>query len=538
MARGDASLERVRSFVERHRSTLDTPGLALALTDRERILGVVLDGLANVDAGTPVEPEHRFQIGSISKGFTVMALLQQREEGRLDLDAPVTEYLPWFEVRSAYGPIAVHHLLSHTAGIVCGMDATGEAAHEVWSLRETHTGWAPGERFLYSNVGYKALGLVLEAVTGRPWWEVVRERVMEPIGMGGVDVVITNATRGRLAVGYTSPFDDRPWQPRQGWAPSGWFESATADGTICATAEELAAYARLVLNRGHGVLTEEGFERMARPVAGDPDAPGEVFGYGLKWLSQEGGPRLLGHSGGMVGFTAYLLVEPETGFGVTVLMNSAFGRRLDLARFALACLAAEAREADLPDVPEPVDRASVPDAATFAGRFEDELGSVQLMAEGDRLFLDEDERRAGLVPIAEGRFAVDDPDRDRYPLDIVRRDGIAVEAFWGPRWLRVPDAPPAPVVPAEWRALTGRYRSWNPWAPGFEVLVRGQTLRLELLGDAVDLEGSQPLAPQPDGSFAVGDPPSPSRVRFDTPIGGRPTRAVFDAAPFYRTAGP
>lgn len=539
MARGDASLERIRSFVERHRATLDTPGLALAVTDRERTLGVVLDGVANVDAGTPVGPEHRFQIGSISKGFTVMALLQQQEEGGLDLDAPVTEYLPWFEVRSAYGPIAVHHLLSHTAGIVCGMDATGEAAHEVWSLRETHTGWVPGERFLYSNVGYKALGLVLEAATGRPWWEVVRERVMAPIGIGDADVVITNATRGRLAVGYTSPYDDRPWQPRHGWAPSAWFQSATADGTICATAEELAAYARLILNRGRGVLTEESFERMTRPVAEDPDSPGEVFGYGLKWVPQDGGRRLLGHSGGMVGFTAYLLVEPESGFGVTVLMNSAFGRRLDLARFALACLAAEAGGAPLPDVAEPAHRASVPDAVTFAGVFTDEFGSVRVVAEGDRLSLEEgDGRRAALLPIAEGRFAVDDPERDRYPLDLVRREGSAIQAFWGPRWLRVPNAPAAPIVPAEWQALAGRYGSWNPWAPGFEVLVRGGTLRLELLGGAMDLEGSQPLVQEADGSFVVGDPPSPSRIRFDTPIDGRPTRAIFDAASFYRTAGP
>jgi D-alanyl-D-alanine carboxypeptidase len=539
MGRGDASLERVRSFVEGHRALLDTPGLAIALTDRDRTLGVVLDGLANVDAGTPVAPEHRFQIGSISKGFTVMALLQQRAEGRLDLDAPVTEYLPWFEVRSAFGPIAVHHLLSHTAGIICGMDSTGEAAHEVWALRHTHAGWAPGERFLYSNVGYKALGLVLEAVTGRPWWQVVRERVMEPIGMGAADVVITNASRERLAVGYTSPFDDRPWQPRHGWAPSPWFESATADGTICATAAELAAYARLVLNRGRGVLSEESFEVMTCPVAEDPGAPGQVFGYGLKWLSEEGGPRLLGHSGGMVGFTAYLLVDPETGFGATVLMNSAFGDRLPLARFALASLAAEARDAPLPDVPEPPDRSRVADAPTFAGAFGDELGPVRIRREGDRLFLDEgDGRIAPLLPVADGRFVVDDPSRDRYPLDVVRRDGAASEAFWGPRWLRAPDAAVAPDAPAEWLALTGRYRSWDPWAPGFEVLVRGEGLRLELLGASVDLEGTQPLVAQPDGSFVVGEPPSPSRIRFDTRIDGRPTRAVFDAAPFYRTAGP
>jgi hypothetical protein len=92
-------------------------------------------------------------------------------------------------------------------------------------------------------------------------------------------------------------------------------------------------------------------------------------------------------------------------------------------------------------------------------------------------------------------------------------------------------------APAEWQTLAGRYRSWNPWAPGFEVHLRAGKLRLEMLGDAVDLDGSQPLLPHPDGSFVVGEPPSPGRIRFDTPIDGRSTRAVFDAAPFYRVPG-
>src|SRR4030065_606828 len=109
------------------------------------------------------------------------------ERHRALLDPPGPACLPWFEVRSQFGPITVHRLLTHTAGIVCGMDATGEAAHEVWSLRETHTGWAPGERFLYSNVGYKALGLVLARLTGRPWGGSVSARVTEALGLGAGD---------------------------------------------------------------------------------------------------------------------------------------------------------------------------------------------------------------------------------------------------------------------------------------------------------------------------------------------------------------
>jgi D-alanyl-D-alanine carboxypeptidase len=535
MAHARASVERIASYVERHRAALDTPGLALSVTDREETLGVVVDGLADVAAGTPVSGSHRFQIGSISKGFTVMALMREREAGRLDLDAPVTEYLPWFEVRSEHGPITVHHLLSHTSGLVCGMDATGDAVNEVWSLRETHTGWAPGERFLYSNVGYKTLGLVLEAVTGRPWWESVLEGVMEPIGMGEADVIITNASRARLATGHTSPFDDRPWQPRHGWVPSTWFESRTADGTICATAGELARYARLLLNRGRGVISDESFALMSRPIAEDPEDPGQVFGYGLKWVPGEGGRRLLGHSGGMIGFTAYLLVDPDAGVGVAILTNSPWSNRIELAGFALGCLVAEAAGSPLPDVPEPPERAGVPDAATYAGTVRDAAGELEIVTEGDRLFAREGAWRAPLLPVLEDRFAIDDPDADRYPLDLVRRDGALAEASWGPRWLSADGRPPE--APEAWIPLAGRYRSWNPWAPGFDVFVRGGGLSLELFG-STDVGAAQPLTPLEDGSFIAGTPPSPSRVRFDMPIDGHPTRAVFDAAPFYRVAGP
>ena len=533
-----AALERIQEYVTRHRPVLDAPGLALCVTDRDRALGVITDGLANVEAGTPVRADHRFQIGSISKGFTAIALLQQAEAGRIDLDAPVTAYLPWFEVQSAHAPITVHHLLTHTSGIVAGTEWTGEAAHEVWSLRQTHAGWAPGERFHYSNAGYKALGLVLEAVTGRRWWETVREDVMAPIGMGDVDVIITNETRARLAGGYTGPFDDRPWQPRHGWAPSPWFESATADGTICATAEELAAYARLLLNGGRGVLSPESFARMTTPFAPDPTTPGHVFGYGVKWVEDEDRTRLLGHSGGMIGFTSYALVDPEAGSGVTVLMNSAFGVRLPLVRFALACLRAEAAGKTLPEVPEPVDPVSVPDAAAWAAAFEDDLGDVSVVAEGDRLFLAAEGRRSPLTPLREDRFAIDDPERDAAMVRI-RRDGDdPVSLFWGPRTLRRQGVPRPPDAPSGWTTLAGRYRSPNAWAVGFDIVLRHGELWLELLdGSAID-ETSHRLSPLEDGSFALAEPLSPSRVAFDTPIDGRPTRAVLDAAPFFRTAAP
>lgn len=531
-----ASLQRIRTYVARHRGHLATPGLALALTDRERCLGVVLDGLANVDAATPVTPDHRFQIGSISKGFTALAVLQQVEEGRLELDAPITRYLPWFEVRSAFAPITIHHLLSHTAGLVVGSDFTGGAASEVWSLRDTETGFAPGERFLYSNVGYKALGLVLEAVTGRPWWETVHERVMAPIGMGEADVVITDLARERLAVGYRSPFADRPWLPRHGWEPSPWFESATADGTICATAEELTAFARLLLRGGAGMVSPASFERMTAPVAADPESPAERYGYGIKRIDERG-RTILGHSGGMVGFSAYLLVDAESGHGVTALTNSAFGRAFALARFALANLVAESAGEPLPEVPDPPDPYRI-DGVAFQGRYSDDAGPVVVSTDGGGTWLEADGVRAALVSSdTDDAFLVDHARLERFPIRFLREDAVVTGAVWGPRWLRHERSTVPNTIehPPEWARYAGRYASWNPWVPGFRVFLRRGELWLGFTGDASDADGEQRLSPLPDGSFRFGEDWSPDRVQFDTVVDERAQRAVFDAAPFYRT---
>jgi len=210
----------VRRFIERHLPAIQTPGVAIGLTNRDGALGVVTAGSADLRAGQPVRAAHRFQIGSISKSFTAIALLQEHEVGRLDLHAPVTEYLPWFDVPSPSAPVTLHHLLTHTAGLPTGQDFTGEGVHELWALRESGLGFAPGTRFHYSNAGYKALGMVLEAVTGHPWWELVRSRILDPLHMGSTDPITAPEGRDRSVTGHVPPFDDRRLaSPAMVWSP-------------------------------------------------------------------------------------------------------------------------------------------------------------------------------------------------------------------------------------------------------------------------------------------------------------------------------
>ena len=244
----------------------NTPGLALALTDRERTLRVATYGFADLAARTPVTPDTLFEIGSIGKSFTSLALLREHEARNLDLHAPVACYLAWFEVRSAFPPIIVHHLLSHTAGIIAGTDPTPSVEYQVWALRETEAASAPSTSFHYSNVGYKALGLVLARITGQEYGDAIRSRVLTPLGMKASEPAITNAMRPRLAVGYASLYDDRPAHPSHPLVPATWLETESGDGSLASTPEDMAVYLRMLLNRGQGaqdrLLSEAGFATM------------------------------------------------------------------------------------------------------------------------------------------------------------------------------------------------------------------------------------------------------------------------------------
>ncbi len=101
----------------------------------------------------------------------------------LDLHAPVTDYVPWLSVRSRFAPITLHHLLTHTAGVIASSDLAPASTYDVIVLADTEPGFAPGEHRHYSNVGYRAVGVILETVTGRPYPELLQRRLLDRLGM-------------------------------------------------------------------------------------------------------------------------------------------------------------------------------------------------------------------------------------------------------------------------------------------------------------------------------------------------------------------
>ena len=131
----------------------------------------------------PVRPETRFQIGSISKSFAAIIAVQEVDAGQLDLHVSVNEILPWLELPEPFGPITLHHLMTHTAGLAIGTEDAPTLHGALWLARTVPPTTPPGERFWYSNDGWKIVGPASSGPTGMPAPDLLMERMIGPVGM-------------------------------------------------------------------------------------------------------------------------------------------------------------------------------------------------------------------------------------------------------------------------------------------------------------------------------------------------------------------
>ena len=279
------------------------------------VAGVLTDGeLAWTGAAGEGDLARQYRIGSITKTMTAVAVLQLRDEGRLDLDDPIGRFVP----ETAYAGATVRALLSHTSGM------QSEPAGPWWerspgvdfdALVAANDGSGavagPGELYHYSNLGYALLGEAVARLRGAPWWRVLVERVLGPIGMERT----TYAPEEPFAQGWSvdhfaGTLTREPHQDTGAMAPAGQVWSTIAD---------LARWARFLADGDPGVLSRATLREMSVP-----HPRGEDYGLGLQVLRQ-GGRRLVGHGGTMPGFRAGVFVDPERRDGVVALCNATTG---------------------------------------------------------------------------------------------------------------------------------------------------------------------------------------------------------------------
>jgi CubicO group peptidase (beta-lactamase class C family) len=303
-------------------------------------------GFADIASNTLIAEDTVFRIGSITKPFTAIAVMQLCEEGLVDLDAPANEYLRAYRLvpaRAGLRPPTLRHLLTHTAGIPEARHVSdlfhpeagpfeGRPLHlsvkfgePLPLLAEYYRGGLrvvaqPGTAFAYSNHGFATLGQIVEDASGMTLERYFRERIFEPLGMEDTDLVRSERIAARLATGYALGSRGAEAVPDRDW-------TGPAGGGIYSTPRDIARFAAALMRGGaneHGSVLEPAtlatmFEPHHRP---DPRLPG----WGLGFARAEAGThRVVGHDGILPGFNSELLVAPEDGVGVVAFTNGSKG---------------------------------------------------------------------------------------------------------------------------------------------------------------------------------------------------------------------
>ena len=525
--------------IEQHRLATKTPSIAIAITDKENELFQAAYGYADLAGKHPLTTEHLFEIGSVGKSFTAIALLQLYEEGKLDLQAPITAYLPWFAVNSKYEPIRIHHLLTHSAGLTVGADVSGDMRYAAWVLRETTTGFAPGTQFHYSNAGYKALGILLQELTGKSYAETIKERILDPLGMSNTDPVITHETRKRLAQAGAHWYDDRPHHHSHEIVPATWLETATADGCIASTVGDMAIYLRMLLNGGVGngkrLLQPKSYALLTdRMIEMDKDKV--YYGYGL-WTQIEDEHTYFGHTGGMVGYTTIMEADAQAGLGFIVLMTEPGTR--GMIPYLWPLLRAGLSEEVLPSLPSLPNAFKIKQAKDYVGRYWHGEKMLTVTAENEQLYLQVDDELTLLESRWSDHFFAHHPDFDRFLIQFGRAKladhedkKAVVEILHGADWYvkEGGDRQEEFEIPKSWSNYVGHYRSHNPWYSNFRVVIQKDQLRLFWPGG-----DSKLLVPLANGQFRIGeDEHSPEHIQFDTVVNDEAWRATWSGNAFYR----
>jgi CubicO group peptidase (beta-lactamase class C family) len=524
---------RLDEFITRHMRETGAPGMTLALANRDGLIRVSTYGYADTKAGARVVPETMFEIGSISKSFVSLTLLQLRDEGKLDLNKPIVEYLPWLKINSKFAAITTHHILTHSAGLPGAPLLLDALLSELW------TSWEPGKRFLYSNTGYNILGFLIEAIDKRPFGDAMRARILTPLGMSASSPIITNDLRRLMAVGYEPLNEGKPFFVNGPLAEAQWLEVDIAAGSVASTPADMAKYMRLILNRGAlpkgRLISEDSFALFTKPAIDSPYR-GEPasYGYGL-WVSDIGGHTRLRHTGGMVAFSSSIDVDVTGNIGAFASVNANLRgyRPVAVTKYAVELFNASADGKPLPEAPAPPPSPEeVKNAADYAGTYTSLDGKkIEVAADGNKLVLIHANRRIVLERGGGDRFIVKHPDFDTYLLGFVRENQQVTQAYHGANWYlgEKYTGPKTFDTKKEWEAFAGHYHNDSPWYGDTRIVMRkGQLF----------VEGVQPLVPRGDGKFGLGDPDGPDWMTFETIVDGRAMRLNFSGIIFRRVFPP
>ena len=379
----ESGIARIDEMADRAFAGWKVPGLVYGLVYGNELVHV--RGLGTLRVGEEATPDARsvFRIASMTKSFTAATVLSLRDDGLLRIDDPIEQHVPELETLrypTADSPrVTIRHLLTMTAGFPTddpwGDRQQGLDLGEFSKLLRAGLSfaWAPGTRFEYSNTGYGILGRLITNVAGREYREVVRERMLEPLGMHATGYLAEEADPARLAHGYLwrdGAFVEEPMDP---------YGALAAMGGLFTTVEDLSRWVIGFLDAfpprddpdDEHPLSRASRREMQQPMVPEtvrlshtaadamPDVEDSSYGFGLFQVEDVRFGRVIGHSGGYPGFGSHMRWHPGSGLGVIAFANHRYGPAAPLARdLMVELLRSEAAPL----------RRTRPNAATLAAR--------------------------------------------------------------------------------------------------------------------------------------------------------------------------
>lgn len=437
----------------------DVPALSIALIDDQKTIAAGF-GFQDEKKSMPATGQSVYRVGSVSKLFTDLAAMQLVEEGKLDLDAPVSIHLPDFKPRNPFDkPITLRQMMSHRSGLVREspighyFDPTGPTIEATAaSLNDTELVFEPESRTSYSNAAVTVVGRVVEVVSGRPFADYVQERVIGPAGMINASFLPTPAIEARLAQARMWGYDGRVFDP-----PTFALGTLPA-GNLYASAEDLARFVAMLFAEGRGsggvVLKPETLRSMFVPQF-QPSEARSGFGLGFA-LGDTDGELTVGHGGAVYGYSTEVAAIPSEKLGVVVVasrdVSNGLTRFLAAAALRMMRAAREGKSLEAPEVPARIDKA---EALGLVGRFGDEATGFDVEEQAGRPYVTP--RRGGyrleVRRRADGRYIAWDAPAIGPNLTF-EQDGWTADD--GKRFERVAVEKPKPA-PDAWRGLIGEY---------------------------------------------------------------------------------
>lgn len=287
-------------------------------------------GLADRERNLPNQIDTKFNLASMNKMFTGVAVAQLAEKGRLSFDDKVGRHLPGYPNREVAEKVTIHHLLTHTSGMGSYWNPKYEAVKDrlrtlgdfLPAFADEPLAFTPGERFEYSNAGYVVLGLIVEKVSGESYADYVRKHIHEPAGMTDTAFHPKDQDVPNRAIGYQTlqGFGGPPLAggPRPNTAELGRIGSSAGGGY--STAPDLLKFATAL--REHRLLSPKMTETVLTGKVSMPAGPGMNVQYGYGFGEEkEGGRRVVGHNGGSPGVRGQLDVGLDDGTTLVILSN-------------------------------------------------------------------------------------------------------------------------------------------------------------------------------------------------------------------------